>query len=734
LSGPFYKFERFELDLKCYQLRRNSQVLKLEKIPMELLILLISRGGELVSREEIIEKLWGQDVFVETEHGINTAVRKIRQALGDDVNNSRFVQTVVGKGYRFIAKVSNGSPVPVVSTILEQENGRDETTDASVLKTIAQNEQKKLNFIHAVSNLEHVTSRTRWLVVIASLTIVLSTLSIWHHPRQGVSTSLPPIEVVPFAGLDGAETSPAFSPDGYQITFALHGERNSGIYSSLVRGGKPLQLTSHRGDGYPRWSPDGQQIAFARHFKDGIAIYVIPALGGVERRLYAGPATAFSHGFDWSPDGKYLAISLSDPDKTHAGIALLSLIDSEVRPLTAPSEHDLDIEPAFAPDGSAVAFVRSNVGGMVSELYVAPFGRHEVKRLTFDHKNICGSLAWTPDGREIVFSSTRAGTAILWRISASGGDPQPVQGASVDAANPSVSPKGNQLAYEQELFQSDVWQVDVAGNGLRRGAPVLVVGAKGLNIRPQFSPDGRKIALESSRSGYSEIWVCGSDGSDCGSLTSFGGTAGAPHWSPDSHYLAFEYRPNDSTQIYVMEVGGGQPRLLTTFSGADNGGPNWSRDGEWIYFYSSRENGRFQLWKVRPTGGSPIQVTKHGGIFGIESADGRFLYFAKFEAPGIWRMSLDGGEETRILDQPGGDVEWSNWALASNGIYFLDWGSGEHQASVQFFDFKSHQKINVVALDRKPSYGVAISPDQKSMLFSQERLSESHIVLVKNFH
>src|ERR1051325_6887792 len=108
LPAP-YQFEGFQLDLARYELRRNDHVLRLEKIPMELLILLISKQGELVSREEIIEKIWGQDVFIETEHGINTAVRKIRQTLGDDPERPRFVQTVVGKGYRFVAAVSFGA-------------------------------------------------------------------------------------------------------------------------------------------------------------------------------------------------------------------------------------------------------------------------------------------------------------------------------------------------------------------------------------------------------------------------------------------------------------------------------------------------------------------------------------------------------------------------------------------------------------------------------------------------
>lgn len=102
-----YEFEGFELDLKRYELRRNGRVLKLEKIPMELLILLVSRDGELVSREEIVDKLWGKDVFVEAEHSVNTAVRKVRQTLGDDPENPRFVKTVIGKGYRFNATISS---------------------------------------------------------------------------------------------------------------------------------------------------------------------------------------------------------------------------------------------------------------------------------------------------------------------------------------------------------------------------------------------------------------------------------------------------------------------------------------------------------------------------------------------------------------------------------------------------------------------------------------------------
>jgi TolB-like protein/DNA-binding winged helix-turn-helix (wHTH) protein len=113
------QFDEFSLDCERYELLRAGRPIKLEKIPMELLILLANSDGHLVTRQEIIERLWGKDVFVDTEHGINTAIRKIRLVLKDDPEKPRFVQTVTGKGYRFIAERRNGNAAVVVSP--EQE-------------------------------------------------------------------------------------------------------------------------------------------------------------------------------------------------------------------------------------------------------------------------------------------------------------------------------------------------------------------------------------------------------------------------------------------------------------------------------------------------------------------------------------------------------------------------------------------------------------------------------------
>src|SRR5688572_26492027 len=100
-----HRFGDFELDVAAYELRRNGRACRLERQPMDLLIMLVERRGLLVSRGEIVDKLWGKDVFVDVETGVHTAIRKIRQALHDSAEQPTFIETVSGKGYRFVAPV-----------------------------------------------------------------------------------------------------------------------------------------------------------------------------------------------------------------------------------------------------------------------------------------------------------------------------------------------------------------------------------------------------------------------------------------------------------------------------------------------------------------------------------------------------------------------------------------------------------------------------------------------------
>ena len=120
MAADLVRFDEFELDLRGYQLRRSGRTLKLERIPMEVLFLLMERPGQLVTREKIIEKLWGKDVFLDTDNAINTAIRKIRQVLKDDPDQPHFIQTVTGRGYRFIGQISEVVVSPAQAPAQEQ--------------------------------------------------------------------------------------------------------------------------------------------------------------------------------------------------------------------------------------------------------------------------------------------------------------------------------------------------------------------------------------------------------------------------------------------------------------------------------------------------------------------------------------------------------------------------------------------------------------------------------------
>src|ERR1700737_375527 len=561
---------------------------------------------------------------------------------------------------------------------------------------------------------DRLTARWGWLGVGAATLVLMSTIAIWRLSRNPAESPQASVEVVPLLALQGMQGSPAFSPDGNQVAFAEYeGEKGGGIYTTLIGGEKSLRLTDNPGDCCPTWSPDSRQIAFVRYPKEGMAIYMVPALGGTERRLYTGPAGGGR--LDWSPDGRVLAFPESSANEFGSRIALLSLTDLTTRPLTSPPHQELDDPPAFSPDGLRVAFARGSVGGLGRDLFVLPVTGGEPKQLTFDNSSV--DPVWTQDGSDIVFSSQRGGPRSLWRISASGGTPLPVAGVGAVAFSPSIPRRGsNQLVYQHLLFSDNIWRINLKDESNSLSPPVLVISARGINGRPNFSPDGKKIAFESDRLGYSDIWYCDSDGSNCAQLTSLHGTAGTARWSPDGHYIAFEFQSQHYYQVYVVEVPAGRPRLVPTFPGADNGAPNWSRDGQWIYFYSKHEKGTFQLWKGPFKSGSPVQVTRNGGVYASESDDGRFLYYAKLEQPGIWKMPLNGGEETRVLDQPGA---WFNWALARTGIYLLK--TDTEKRRIEFFDFATRETTPIFPLV-KPALGpggLALSPDGRALLYAK---------------
>lgn len=576
------------------------------------------------------------------------------------------------------------------------------------------------------------------LGVVLAAGIVMGGLVGWLG-RTGASEPATALQPVPLTTYQGNETWPTFSPDGSQVAFAWNGERedNTDLYVKLVGPGEPLRLTTDPAiDSGARWSPDGKTIAFFRYVDDRtVTVLLISPLGGRERRLgqfytrrYIGGSLA---SLCWSADSRFLILAASEkPDDPSA----LLRVDVGTRAVTTlatlPVPADGYAGPSLSPDGRTLAAIRIASGNTVELFSVSPEIEITGSRLLPEAGANVGDLDWSPDGQDIIFSHSLNNPLPLYRIPATGGTPTPLTWTGAGALGPTVGFAAGKLAFTRVVRDANIYRVGLAGPGRALSDRQKLAPSSFREVFPQLSPDSRRMAFFSNRSGNVQIWTADADGSRAAPLTALGPTAttGTPRWSPDGTRISFDSTDSGTYQVYVVNADGGQPTMVTRGPSASFGA-TWAPDGRWIYFASNR-SGRYEIWRVAPAGGEPEQVTREGAISPDISPDGRWLYYLKEQpARGLWRRPLEGGAETMVTP----DLYRYNFALTAAGVYFVKARPGGATAEVLYLDLATNAISEVLAIDRPPDLGLSISPDGKSLLFAQLDYSGQDLMLVEGF-
>jgi len=560
-----------------------------------------------------------------------------------------------------------------------------------------------------------------------------------------------PLRAVALTTLTGVEAYPSFSPDGNHVAFMWNGAKqdNPDIYIQQIGAGSPMRLTHDpRSDYNPAWSPDGRWIAFIRAERlptqgaevGRSEVWLTPPLGGSERKLAEIQVRDVSNaGFlAWSPDSSSLVVSDSPGERKPNALFVVSLESGEKRPLTSPPPELIgDSNPALSADGLSLAF-RRVAAFSAGELYWLPLGKGltaggEPRRLTPAELD-AAYPAWMPDGKEILFSSGPRTGRGLWRVAVSGGKaPARLPYVGEDGLMPVLSRpqpgKSPRLAYVRKFSDSNIWRLDTSAAGAPAlSPPVLAISSTRTDIVPDLSPDGRRVAFMSGRSGGSQIWQADLDGANAVQLTTTpSAMTAAPRWSPDGGLIAFQSNFEGQFDIYVVPAAGGKLRRITSHPASDHV-PSFSRDGQWIYFGSNR-TGDWQVWKVPVRGGDVVQVTFAGGFRAIESVDGAYVYYGQGPTgtTALWRIPAAGGQPVKLQDGMTGN----SFAVIERGIYYVDQPG---QSRLQFFDFASGRSTTVArGIGEVQAPLLTASRDGRIILFARMDSSIDDLMLVENF-
>jgi Tol biopolymer transport system component/DNA-binding winged helix-turn-helix (wHTH) protein len=695
-----FEFTPFVLDPAKRVLLRAGVPQTLTPRAFDLLLLLVQQRDRVLSKDEILRTVWA-DTVVE-ESNLNQQVFVLRKALNGDGHGPEYIATIPRRGYRFVGEVTE----------------RSAASPPSSTRTVAIDERRRFP-----------VSRSLLWTLAGVLTIAtLLAYRNWHVAPDAAA------EILSVTAFPGLERFPSISPDGNFVVFSWTGpnpEDAPDLWIKAVDNDAKRRLTETPfAETSPVWSPDGRDIAFLRA---GQGVFVISVLGGSERKI-ADTGSALG----WTPDSRALLVRDRAPDKPH-GIFKIDLDSGRRQQLTQAPIGIGDWTFDVSPDGQTLAFVRYERPS-VSDVYVVPLSGGEVRRRTGWNATI-SRVAWMPGGKEILYSVKEAPglDPSLFRVPANGVGPEPgIRAFHAGAGWPSVSRQRTsglaRIAFARESVDVGLRFMDLEAlrTTERLDSVAQFSDSTRIDFPGRFSRDGERVAFVSERTGWPEAWVANRDGSGLHQVTTMRATEfGIGGWSPDGRRIVIDPAIAGNSDVYLVDLDGRPPVRLTSDPTFD-GTPEWSSDGQWIYF-TSNKSGRPELWKISANGGTASQLTRDGGLQPREAPDGRTLFYLNPPpyAGGTSRLMqvpVEGGEAVVVLDR----VRFGLWAVTDGGIIFATFE--REQDVLDFYEFRDRVVRRLGALPFRFSRivgGLTVSRDGRWALASVTDRWESDIMVAE---
>jgi Tol biopolymer transport system component/DNA-binding winged helix-turn-helix (wHTH) protein len=591
-----YRFGTFELDTRTGELRREGVKMRLQEQPFLILKKLLANPGEVVTREDLHTTLWRTNTFVDFDTSLNTAIKRLREALGDSADLPVFIETIPRRGYRFIA------PVEAV----------DKAASASFsAQAVA---------VHASPVVKQSMRIPVWLV--AGVWIAAAALGALV---MDLRSPKPTARVVNSTQLTFDGTFKMNLQDGGGNIF--YNERE-GAHVRLMKipadGGPPVQLDdSSPGLYLGGVSPDGTKLlvgkpVFSAGLSNGFATLKLMDLSSGSLTDIGDIQCSDAH---WAPGGKILYsrdadVFLADGDGTHS------------RKLFSVNGRAYDME--FSPDGKRLRLTvrdKEHLTAGIWEANVDGSNLHQVLLEQSEDQEVCCGV-WSTDGRYFFFQTTRNGTSRIWAGPEQGsfwsskpGRPVPLTTVPPNYRIASLGSNGQTLLATASLPKAELVRYDASTKSFQ----TFLNGLPGMDV--EASPDGNSFVYV--RYPEQTLWRARSDGSGAIQLTGPTMHVALPHWSPDGKRIAFSgMQSGKPWNLFLVSAAGGPAEQLTHGAISDLDA-SWSPEGKTIAFGPTRAENRKQIASIEFLDVATRKLTTFPGSDGIccprYSPDGRYL-------------------------------------------------------------------------------------------------------------